>query len=209
MQDFTLFDAGVAAIIIVSAVLAYSRGLTREIMSIAGWVGAAVVAFFFAPQAVPFVKEIPVVTDLIGENCELGILSAFAGVFTIALIVIALFTPLISGVIQKSALGSIDGGLGFLFGVVRGLVLVVAALVAYDFFIAGGQGFSVVENSKTRAILADQQAQLKSYIPTDIPTWLIGPYNELTQSCVATNTAPVDPATPAPASPIPTEGANG
>ncbi len=190
MEDFTLFDAGVAAVIFVSAILAYSRGLTREVLSIAGWVGAAVVAFFFAPQAVPFIKEIPVLTDLIGDNCELGVLSAYAGVFAIALIVIALFTPLISGAIQKSALGSIDGGLGFLFGVARGLVLVVAALVAYDFFIAGGEGFDVVENSKTRSMLAEQQQKLKEYIPTDIPDWLIKPYNELTASCTAPADAP-------------------
>ncbi len=202
MEDYTLFDAAVAAIIFISAILAYSRGLTREVMSIAGWVGAAVVAFFFAPQAVPFVKEIPVVNDLIGENCELGILSAFAGVFTIALIVIALFTPLISGIIQKSALGSIDGGLGFLFGVVRGLVLVVAALVAYDFFIAGGEGFDIVENSKTRQILAEQQEQLKSYIPTEVPDWLIGPYEELTSSCTGGETTPEA----APETPATTEG---
>ena len=206
MEDYTLFDAGVAAIIFISAVLAYSRGLTREVMSIAGWVGAAVVAFFFAPQAVPFVKEIPIVNDLIGENCELGVLSAFAGVFTIALIVIALFTPLISGAIQKSALGSIDGGLGFLFGVVRGLVLVVAALVAYDFFIAGGEGFDIVENSKTRQMLAEQQAQLKEYIPTEVPEWLVGPYEELTSSCTGGDATPEAAPEATPAEPATTEG---
>jgi len=191
MQDFTVFDAGVAAIIFISAILAYSRGFTREIMSIAGWVGAAVVAFFFAPQVVPFIQEIPMLSELIGSNCELGILAAFAGVFAIALVVIALFTPLVSGAIQKSALGPIDGGLGFLFGVARGLVLVVAALVAYDFFIAGGEGFPIVENSKTRQILSDQQAQLETYIPTDIPAWLQNPYDELTSSC-AVYTTPTD-----------------
>lgn len=190
MEDFTIFDAGVAAIIFMSAVLAYSRGLTREFLSIAGWVGAAVVAFFLAPQAVPFIKEIPVLSDLIGDNCELGVLSAFAGVFAIALIVIALFTPLISGAIQKSALGSVDGGLGFLFGVLRGVVLVVALLVAYDFFIGEGEGFPMVEDSKTRVMLAEQQQKLKEYIPSDIPDWLIEPYNELTKSCTSGVDAP-------------------
>ena len=183
MEDYTLFDGGVAAILFISAVLAYSRGFVREILSIAGWIGAGVVAFYFSPQVVPLVQEIPILNDIIGDNCELGILAAFAGVFAIALVVIALFTPLISGAVQKSALGSLDGGLGFLFGLTRGVLLIVVALVAYDFFIAGGEGFPVVEDSKTRIILAEQQVRMQDYIPTDIPEWLIEPYEKLTASC--------------------------
>lgn len=183
MEDFTLFDGGVAAILFISAVLAFSRGFVREILSIAGWVGAGVVAFYFSPQVVPLVQEIPILTDIIGDNCELGILTAFAGVFAIALVVIALFTPLISGAVQKSALGSLDGGLGFLFGIARGVLLIVVALVAYDFFIAGGEGFPMVEDSKTRVVLAEQQLRLQEYIPTEIPEWLIEPYEQLTASC--------------------------
>jgi len=185
MEDFTLFDGGVAAILFISAVLAYSRGFVREILSIAGWVAAGVVAFYFAPNVVPLVQEIPILNDVIGDNCELGILAAFAGVFAVALVVIALFTPLISGAVQNSALGSLDGGLGFLFGIVRGVLLVVVALVAYDFFIAGGEGFPVVEDSKTRVLLAEQQDRMQDVIPTEIPDWLIEPYNNLTASCVA------------------------
>ena len=183
MEDFTLFDGGVAAILFISAVLAYSRGFVREVLSIAGWIGAGIVAFYFSPKVVPLVQEIPVLNDIIGDNCELGILAAFAGVFAIALVVIALFTPLVSGAVQKSALGSLDGGLGFLFGLVRGVLLIVVALVAYDFFIAGGEGFPVIEDSKTLVILAEQQESMKEYIPTDIPDWLIEPYNDLTASC--------------------------
>ena len=186
MEDFTLFDGGVAAILFISAVLAYSRGFVREILSIAGWIAAGVVAFYFAPSVVPLVQEIPILNEVIGDNCELGILAAFAGVFTVALIIIALFTPLISGAVQNSALGSLDGGLGFLFGLVRGVLLVVVALVAYDFFIAGGEGFPVIEDSKTRVLLAEQQDRMQGVISTDeIPDWLIEPYNNLTASCVA------------------------
>ena len=53
MEGFTLVDAGVAGIIVLSAILAYSRGFVREAMAIAGWVGAAFLAFLFAPQAQP------------------------------------------------------------------------------------------------------------------------------------------------------------
>ena len=47
MDSFTLVDGGSAAILLISAILAYSRGLVREVLSIAGWVAAAVSALIF------------------------------------------------------------------------------------------------------------------------------------------------------------------
>ncbi|MFM7656491.1 MAG: CvpA family protein, partial [Paracoccaceae bacterium] len=45
MEGFTLIDGVVTLVIVLSAILAYSRGLVREAMAIAGWIGAAVLAF--------------------------------------------------------------------------------------------------------------------------------------------------------------------
>ena len=59
MEGFTAVDGVVAVIIVLSALLAYSRGLVREAMAIAGWVAAAFLAFIFAPQVQPLVKELP------------------------------------------------------------------------------------------------------------------------------------------------------
>lgn len=183
MEDFTLFDAGAAVVVVVSALLAYSRGLTREILTIAGWVGAAIAAYYLTPMALPFVAEIPYLSDFIGTNCELQVMTAFAGVFVIALILIALFTPLLSGAIQKSAVGGVDAGLGFLFGIARGLLLVLVVLLVYDWVVQEGEGYDVVEKSKTRVLLQEQQGKLTEYIPTDIPEWLEKPYSELMSSC--------------------------
>ena len=59
MEGFTIVDGVVALVIVVSAILAYSRGFVREAMSIAGWIVAAVLAYMFAPKAEPLVREIP------------------------------------------------------------------------------------------------------------------------------------------------------
>jgi len=42
MDSFTLVDGASIAILLISAILAYSRGLTRELLSIAGWIAAAI-----------------------------------------------------------------------------------------------------------------------------------------------------------------------
>ena len=108
MEGFTLVDGGVAVIIVLSAILAYSRGFVREAMAIAGWVGAAFLAYIFAPSVQPLVKELPMVGKFLADSCELSIIGAFALVFAVGLIVASLFTPLFSSVLQGSALGGID-----------------------------------------------------------------------------------------------------
>ena len=124
MQSFTVVDIGVLVIVLVSAILAYSRGVTREIFAILGWVAAAALAFMFARPAAPMVKQIPVLDKFLGDNCELAIIAGFFAVFAVALILASIFTPLFSSFIQRSALSGVDQGLGFLFGVVRGVALV-------------------------------------------------------------------------------------
>lgn len=195
MEGFTLIDAGVAVIIVLSAVLAYSRGFVREAMAIAGWVGAAILAFVFAPTAQPLVKEIPVLGDFLGNSCELSIIAAFAAVFAIGLILASLFTPLFSSVVQRSALGGLDQGLGFLFGVLRGIVLVGVAFLVYDRAVAANT-VAMVDDSRSAKIFASFQANIDAAVPDDAPGWIVTRYNDLTAACAGTAPAPA----PAPAS---------
>ncbi len=78
MENLTAVDGGAALIILVSAILAFSRGLVRELMAIVGWIGAAVAAYYFAPSVQPLVKELPVVGEFLSESCELSVVAAFA-----------------------------------------------------------------------------------------------------------------------------------
>lgn len=184
MEGFTIVDAVVAVVILLSAILAYSRGVVREVMAILGWIAAAVLAFIFAPQAEPLIKQIPVLDTFLGESCELSIIAAFAGVFALALIVMSILTPLFSSAVQRSALGGVDQGLGFLFGVLRGLVLVAVAFVVYDRAIANA-AIPVVDNSRSALVFASVEANLNAQVPADAPGWIVARYNELVGDCGA------------------------
>jgi len=193
MDGFTLIDAVVAVVIVLSAILAYSRGLVREIMAIAGWIGAAVLAFIFAPAAQPLIRELPVVGPFLGDSCELAMIAAFAIVFAIGLVIAALFTPLFSSMVQRSVLGGLDQGLGFVFGVARGVILVAVALIVYDRAVADNT-VPLVDNSRSAKVFANFQANIDGNIPADAPGWIVARYNELTAECAV----PSPPSTPAP-----------
>ncbi|WP_185803263.1 CvpA family protein [Pontivivens nitratireducens] len=183
MDQFTLVDAGVAGIVIISALLAYSRGFVREVLSIAGWVAAAIVAFLVAPSVEPIISELPVISDIIGGSCQIAIIAAFGIVFVLALVVISLFSPLISGTVQKSALSPIDSGLGLLFGVARGLLLVAIAFVIYDQAPVSDSAIAMVDNAASRDLLAALKDWVIDLLPTEVPPQIVESYDQLMGRC--------------------------
>ncbi len=189
MEGFTFIDGGVAIMIIISALLAYSRGFVRESLAIVGWIGAAVLAFMFAGQAEPLIREIPVVGGFIKDSCELGRIAAFAAVFAVGLIVMSLITPLFASVVQRSVLGGIDQGLGFLFGVARGVLLVGVALVIYDRVITD-QAIPMIDDSRSARIFARMQDKINDSIPEDAPGWITQRYEQLVGDCAKPAPAP-------------------
>jgi len=184
MDGFTIIDGVVGLIIIVSAVLAYSRGFVREAMAIIGWIVAAILAFIFASKVEPLVKEIPVVGDYLKDSCELSIIAAFAAVFAVALVVVSVFTPLFASIVQRSALGGMDQGLGFFFGVLRGILLVAVALVVYDRVVVN-EAVPMVDNSRTAKIFARVQSSIDERIPENAPGWIVQRYEQLVGDCGA------------------------
>lgn len=177
MEGFTLIDGIVAVIIVVSAILAYSRGLVRETLAIGGWVLAAVVAYFFAADVQPLMGEIPILGEFLGDSFELSMIAAFAAVFAVTLVVVSIFTPLFAGAVQRSALGGVDQGLGFLFGVLRGVLLVVVALVVYDRLIIADP-VPMIDDSRTAKLFAEISDNVDDAIPEDAPGWLVQRYEE-------------------------------
>ena len=184
MEGFTLVDAGVAIIILISGVLAYSRGLVRETMAILGWIGAAVVAFIFADQVEPLIKQVPVLGEFIGDSCELAIIAAFAAVFAVALIVVSIFTPLFSSVVQRSALGGVDQALGFFFGVLRGIVLVAVAFFVYETVFAA-QEFAIIDDSRSAEVFAQLTQRVEEQNPEQALGWITEQYGQLVGNCGA------------------------
>jgi membrane protein required for colicin V production len=182
MEGFTLIDAIVAGVVVISSLLAFARGVTREIMSIVGWIGAAVVAYIFAGQVEPLVKELPVLGGFLSESCELAIIVAFAAVFAIALVIVSIFTPLMSGIVRRTAVSGIDQGVGLLFGLFRGVILVAIALIVYEQVMVN-DAIAMVEDSRSAEIFGTFATTIEDQIPEDATGWIVARYEELVGDC--------------------------
>lgn len=132
MHSFTAIDGIVLAIIIISGLLAYWRGFIREAMAIGGWIAAAICGFYYADLVRPWASFIPIIGDLVSSECEVSLLTGFVLVFLPALIIAYVLTGFLSGLVRGIALGAIDQGLGFLFGIARAFVLITVVFIIYN-----------------------------------------------------------------------------
>lgn len=183
-MSFTIADGVVALVVLVSAMLAFNRGLVREGLAIGGWIAAAFVAFYFAPMVSPLVLEIPYLGDFLRSSCTLTALAGFVVVFGVALIVLSIFTPVLSSAVHATPLAPVDRGLGFLFGVARGVLLVAVVYMLYNLVVNDAERLAVIENSASRAIISDAAEAIKANAPTAVPDWLQTRIDTLMGSCV-------------------------
>ena len=122
----TIFDYAVLAILVLSILLSVVRGVVRELLSLAGWVIAFMVASSFAAAFSPMLPS-----AIIGDQFR-GVL-AFASIFLSALLAMGLLTMLISALVKTAGLGFADRFMGSLFGFARGMLVVLLAVLAAGF----------------------------------------------------------------------------
>lgn len=115
------FDYTVIAIVLLSVLLGWWRGLVYEVLALLGWVAAGIVARLFAAKAAPYMPA-----ALGAEAVRTAV--AFAALFIGTLIISGIVAWMLSKLVKWVGLGWLDGLLGALFGMLRG-VLVILALV--------------------------------------------------------------------------------
>jgi membrane protein required for colicin V production len=118
----TWVDLVVLAVLAVSALLAFMRGLVREVLGLAAWVGAIFVAVWALPRARPQFQA------WFGTSPWADVI-AFGAIFLITLILLMIVSRWISAIVRASPAGGLDRTLGLVFGLARGAALVVIAYI--------------------------------------------------------------------------------
>jgi membrane protein required for colicin V production len=115
------FDLIVIGIIGLSTVFAFWRGLIRVVMSLVALIAAVLAAIQFSPAVAAM---LPALGDPVTRY-----LAAFALIFIVVALVGALLGWVLSRAIRAIGLGFVDRLLGAVFGVARGVLIVVIAVL--------------------------------------------------------------------------------
>ena len=118
----TWFDYAVIAIVGISILLSVVHGLVRELLSLASWVAAFVLAQMFA-------ADVATLLPAALAHPSARLLAGFLCVFLAVLILMTLLAIAVSGLIRTAGLGLADRALGAVFGLARGLAIVMIAVL--------------------------------------------------------------------------------
>jgi membrane protein required for colicin V production len=160
MFGFTTLDLILVIIMLLSGFLAMLRGLTREILSILSWAVAALASLFvyanYKEWARHFVDQ---KMHVIADVALVGV------VFVIVLLLVEFFTLQLSNRVLDSRVGALDRTLGFAFGLVRGLLLVVICYLLFYMIVQKDKAPAWVTEAKSLKVIESIGDGLLSLLP--------------------------------------------
>jgi len=187
-MPITILDLVLLAVMLISGLLAMVRGFMREILSIAAWGTAAVTTLYAFSKLLPTAKTY-------FNNDTVATVVVVAGVFVGTLILVSIVTVRISDMILDSRIGALDRTLGFLFGLARGLLIVVVAFLFFSWLVPDKQRPDWVTGAKSRTVLDGTGQWLMSLLPDDPENTILKRFKKNKPDDEQTDTDPAAPAT--------------
>ena len=196
-MPITVLDGIVLGVALFSAVLAMVRGFSREVLSVASWAGAAYAAYKLYPYVVPYAQKY--------TDSKAVVMAGSAGaVFLVALIILSYITMKIADFIIDSRIGALDRTLGFIFGAGRGILIVVVAMMFFNWLVEPTKRPDWINNAKSKPMIDSLGSKLLAMLPDNIDTTLLNRLKGVVpQGAKGTEEAPADdtPATNGDAAP--------
>jgi membrane protein required for colicin V production len=159
-MPITLLDIILIVVMLVSGLLAMVRGFMREVLSITAWVLAAAATLY------SYGKLLPLATSYFNSTIVAAV-AVVGGVFLVTLLIVSIVTIRISDMVLDSRVGALDRTLGFLFGLARGLLIVVVAFQFFTWLVPDRSQPEWVRGAKSRLVLAGTGQWLISMLPDD------------------------------------------
>ena len=185
-MPITLLDIILIGVMLISALLAMIRGFMREVLSIAAWVIAAGVTLYSYAKLLPFAKTY-FNNDIVAAAVVVG------GTFLGTLLIVSIITVRFSDMVLDSRIGALDRTLGFLFGLARGLVIVVVAFLFFAWLVPDRSQPDWVRSAKSRVVLQGTGDWLMSLLPDDPENTILKKFKKNKPEDEQTDAEPAQP----------------
>jgi membrane protein required for colicin V production len=153
-------DFVVGIVLLLSALFAYMRGFVHEVLSVGGWIGAIFATIYGLPYARPFARDlIPI--DLLAD------LAAGLAIFLVTMVLLSFFTRGVAAMVKASTLNVLDRSLGFLFGLVRGAVIICLIYLGYEWMAPPAEHPTWLTSARSMPLIWQGGAMLRALVPED------------------------------------------
>lgn len=157
----TIADFVALGIIFLSGFLAYFRGAVREFFFLATWGGAVAATVYLYRPALPYVQK------HLHDDPLLSALITCAALFVIALTVLTLISMVAVKRAEESPLSVLDRSLGFVFGLVRGVLIVCLIYLVYTLLAPVEEHPEWLRQAKLTPLVAEGAEIMLALAPED------------------------------------------
>ncbi len=158
----TAGDVVVILVLLLSGALAFARGFVREALSIAAWVGAALVTVFLLPHASPVVRDL--IDNELAADFIAGVL-----IFILALVGLSVAGHFATRAIRDSALNMLDRSMGLVFGLLRGVILLSLGYMLFVWLVPDDDDHpDWFSEARTLPLVEEAADILQVIVPTDV-----------------------------------------
>ena len=161
---FTFFDYAVAFIVVASGLVGILRCLVREVLALVGWVVAFVLAYHFGGMTAQWMPESLPGGEL--TRSALGFLAVFFGTWIVA----ALAGAILGQLLESTGLKPADRGLGLLFGLARGALIVMLVVVLAGLTRLPEEPFW--RDAVSRPYVMQAMDELRHWLPPDLAKYV-------------------------------------
>ena len=140
MESYLIFDISILFFVVLSAFFSFMRGFSQEFLALLTWV----ISFFGSYK---YGDKFVNVSNKIIDNIVISNVVSYVLTFLIIMIVLSFITKQFSSLIKKSYIGMVDRTGGFLFGLLRGYLIVSLCFFTFHYFYNGDK-IILIEKSK-------------------------------------------------------------
>lgn len=162
-MPFEMLDLILGGIMVLSGLLALTRGFTREVLSLISW-GLAAAAGLFAA----FNEDLVALALDYVQSDVIARVAVGGGVFLIALIILSIISVRVADWVLDSAAGPFDRTAGLVYGLGRGLLLVAIAYLFYVWLVPPEKREDWVRNARSLAVIEATGEFVTDFLPADI-----------------------------------------
>ena len=154
-----MFDIIILVLILISALFAFFRGFSLELLSISVWIISFFGSYAYGNNLVNFFNKIV-------NNILISTAISYVLAFLIIFVIFSFLTRKFSVFIKDSYVGLIDKSLGFIFGILRGYVIVSLCFFLFDYFY-NGKRLEFIDNSKIIPVIKITNNEIFRFLKID------------------------------------------
>lgn len=154
-------DLVILVVVVLSGLLAFSRGFVHEFLGLIAWIGAAFVTLHFFLPAQEIARDI-IAIEILAD------IAAGLVLFLVALFFFSLISRSIGKRVRESSIGFLDRSLGFLFGLARGALIVCLLWLVLSWLMPPADRPQWVQEARALPLLENGAELLRDVVPREL-----------------------------------------